>query len=52
MCRRSYVHPGVVTTYLEGELAERWGKASGRGSRWLSMEERRLLHLLPSLPPS
>ena len=48
VCRRSYIHPAVIERYLDGNLARDWTKASARGSRLLSPEERRLLHLLES----
>jgi len=46
VCRRSYIHPVVIDTYLEGTLKERWARASARGSRALSTEERKTLALL------
>ena len=52
VCRRAYVHPGVIGHYLAGTLRDEWEGASARGSSWLQAEERRLLHLLPRLAPS
>ena len=49
VCRRSYVHPGVVTSYLEGTLADVWGATSARGSRELTRDERRLVGILEHL---
>jgi DNA topoisomerase-1 len=46
VCRRSYIHPEVIERYLDGNLRRDWAAASARGSRLLSPEERRLLHLL------
>ncbi len=48
VCRRSYIHPEVIERYLGGTLQDDWDQASARGSRQLSSEERRLLHLLES----
>ena len=36
VCRRSYIHPAVIDTYLAGTLADRWADASARGSRQLT----------------
>ena len=52
VCRRSYIHPEVIERYLDGNLVRDWTKASARGSRLLSPEERRLLHLLESFTRS
>ena len=46
VCRRSYIHPEVIERYLDGNLRRDWAAVSARGSRLLSPEERRLLHLL------
>jgi DNA topoisomerase I len=46
VCRRSYIHPRVIDSYLSGDLQERWTAASARGSSWLSAEERKLLVVL------
>ncbi len=51
VCRRSYVHPGLVESYLAGELADRWRTTSARGSSFLSTDERRLVHFLGDLDP-
>jgi DNA topoisomerase-1 len=44
ICRKCYVHPQVITAYLDGSpvLIER----SGRGSRHLTSEERAVLRFL------
>ena len=52
VCRRSYIHPEVIERYLDGTLRHDWDQASARGSRVLSSEERRLLHLLESFRPT
>ena len=44
--RASYVHPAIVDWFADGSLGRRWEQASGRGSRWLLREERKLLRLL------
>jgi DNA topoisomerase-1 len=49
VCRSSYIHPGVIDAFEDGRLGELWTGASGRGSRWLSADERRLLRVLPEL---
>ena len=46
VCRRSYIHPAVIDTYLDGTLADRWADASARGSRQLTTEERKTLSML------
>lgn len=46
VCRRSYVHPKVVESYLDGTLARQWPITSARGSRRLTPDERRLISLL------
>lgn len=48
VCRRSYVHPGLLDLYRSGEFAQAWMQASRRtrGSSRLSQEERVFLALL------
>jgi DNA topoisomerase-1 len=46
VCRASYVHPSVLEWYMDDSLHTRWKQASGRGSRRLLLEERKLLRLL------
>jgi DNA topoisomerase-1 len=46
VARTSYVHPDVVDLFIGGELPELWKAGASRGSRWLLLEERRLLTLL------
>lgn len=41
VCRRSYVHPVVIESYTDGSLPECWTTASARGSRLLSIDERK-----------
>jgi DNA topoisomerase I len=47
--RASYVHPAVFDAYRAGELDTLWQRASARGSRLLSVDERRLLRVLTAL---
>jgi DNA topoisomerase-1 len=49
VCRRSYVHPGIVDHYLSGRLAGEWAEISSRGSRELTADERRFLAFLGAL---
>jgi DNA topoisomerase-1 len=49
VCRRSYVHPGIVDRYLSGRLADEWAEISSRGSRELTADERRFLAFLGAL---
>ncbi len=54
VCRRSYVHPGLIELYRSGRFVEEWerarrAEASRRDSaarRWLSQDERVFLGLL------
>ena len=46
VCRRSYIHPAVIDTYLDGTLADRWADTSAHGSRQLTAEERKTLSML------
>jgi DNA topoisomerase-1 len=46
VARTSYVHPDVVDLYVEGELERLWEAGPTRDTRWLVVEERKLLHLL------
>lgn len=46
VCRRSYIHPAVMESYLDGTLPAAWKSASARGSSTLCREERRLLNVL------
>jgi DNA topoisomerase IB len=47
--RASYIHPALFDAYSSGELGAIWASASARGSRLLSADERRLLHVLRRL---
>jgi DNA topoisomerase-1 len=49
VCRRSYVHPAVVSSYEAGELPETWRAGPARGSKWTTRDERRLLRFLEGL---
>jgi DNA topoisomerase-1 len=46
VCRRSYIHPALFDAYLDGTLQDRWADASARGSRQLTIEERKTLSML------
>ena len=46
VCRRSYVHPAVIETYLDGNLEAVLGVATGRMQRRLSADEVAVLSLL------
>jgi DNA topoisomerase-1 len=47
--RASYIHPAVFDAYRAGNLCTLWNRASARGSRLLSVDERRLLRVLSTL---
>lgn len=46
VCRNSYVHPVVVTTYVEGTLRTGWRRAVGARPAGLTIAERKTLRLL------
>jgi DNA topoisomerase-1 len=46
VARASYVHPAVIRSFEAGRLHEWWAAGPGRATRWIDVEERRLLHLL------
>jgi DNA topoisomerase-1 len=46
VARTSYVHPDVVDLYVDGELERLWAAGPTRDTRWLVVEERKLLHVL------
>jgi DNA topoisomerase I len=46
VCRASYVHPTVIEEYEAGTLQDRWSMVPARSSRYLVVDERRLLALL------
>jgi DNA topoisomerase-1 len=46
VARTSYVHPTIVDAYEAGVLGEWWHTGPDRDSRWLDVDERRLLHVL------
>ena len=52
VCRRSYVHPLVIESYLDGSFAHRWAEAASceLECEGLQPEELRLLALLQSFP--
>lgn len=52
VCRRSYIHPGVVEHYLAGELPTLWetaGKCRSASCELLDRDERALLELLKAM---
>jgi DNA topoisomerase-1 len=46
VARASYVHPAVVESFEQGHLQDWWGEGPDRRSRWLDLDERRLLYVL------
>jgi DNA topoisomerase-1 len=46
VCRASYVHPDIFRLHSEGRLPALWESGPARDTRWMSAEERRLLHVL------
>lgn len=46
VCRRSYVHPALVTAYMDGSFQKKWEAAPPARPSGLSADERRLLRLL------
>jgi DNA topoisomerase I len=46
VCRASYVHPSVVSAYVDGRLAALWEPAVGRRPSGLTADERRTLRLI------
>jgi DNA topoisomerase I len=50
VCRRSYIHPAVINSYIDGSFQDAWRSASARGSAALERDERRLLSVLRTLP--
>jgi hypothetical protein len=50
VCRRSYVRPAVVDSYLRGQLPDQWHQATARASHLLGTDERRLVHVLDRVP--
>jgi DNA topoisomerase-1 len=46
VCRASYVHPKVLSTFTEGKLSELWDTGPRRAAAGLTADERRLLRLL------
>jgi DNA topoisomerase-1 len=49
VCRASYVHPAVITTFSNGTLAEHWSAPTGERVRGLRSEEQMLLGFLHSV---
>jgi len=47
--RASYIHPAVFDAYRAGDLCALWQRVSTRGSRLLTVDERRLLRVLATL---
>jgi DNA topoisomerase-1 len=52
VCRRSYIHPAVIDSYVHGSFQDVWQSASARGSAVLERDERRLLSVLRTMPPA
>jgi DNA topoisomerase-1 len=50
VCRKSYVHPGVVDCYVDGSLAKILSRASTKGPSGLRPDEVALLAILKHLP--
>jgi DNA topoisomerase-1 len=48
VCRNSYVHPKVITSFERGVLQSRWESGPNRDRGGISADERRLLHVLRS----
>lgn len=46
VCRSSYVHPTVLTSFEKGTLQDRWAQGPSRARGGLSANERRLLAVL------
>jgi DNA topoisomerase-1 len=46
VARASYVHPAIVEAFEAGRLQDWWADGPDRPSRWMDVEERRLLHVL------
>jgi DNA topoisomerase-1 len=46
ICRSAYVHPVVERAWRSGELPALWSAGPSRPSKFLEVEERRLLHVL------
>jgi len=49
VCRASYVHPAIVSTFNDGTLADRWQPPTGAKTRGLRADEQLLLGFLGSL---
>ncbi len=48
VCRNSYVHPAIVTSYLDETLVPQWRRPVGTKPAGITMDERRVLRLLKS----
>ena len=48
VCRSSYVHPAVITSYLDGSIVPQWRRPVGAKPAGITMDERRVLRLLKS----
>jgi DNA topoisomerase-1 len=49
VCRKSYIHPGVLDAYVAGTLLKSCKRKSRRPIRGLNQEEQTVLHLLETL---
>jgi DNA topoisomerase I len=52
VCRASYIHPMVIERFEQSELDSVWKAGPSRPSKWLTADERRLLHVLGVARPS
>jgi DNA topoisomerase-1 len=51
VCRKSYIHPGILDGYLEGNLQNSWESFSDKNAiQGLAFEECVVLSFLRSLP--
>ena len=48
VCRTSYIHPAIVTSYLDETLVPQWRRPVGTKPAGITMDERRVLRLLKS----
>jgi DNA topoisomerase-1 len=46
VCRKSYVHPAVIESYLDESLVPRWNRRVGSKPTGITVDERKVLRLL------
>jgi DNA topoisomerase-1 len=46
VCRKSYVHPAVIESYLDETLLPRWNRPVGAKPKGITVDERKVLRLL------